>query len=75
MKDSYELLEVLAGKKYLSAIDLLKGYYHIAIAEEHRYLTAFSIPGPEGGNFECISMPFGLRDAPMTFQQLMDEIF
>ena len=75
MKDPYELLEVLAGKKFLSSIDLLSAYYHIGIAEEHRYLTAFSIPGPEGGNFECVSMPFGLRDAPATFQQYMDEVF
>src|SRR5215212_1590244 len=75
MKDAYEMLERLAGKKFLSAIDLLKGYYHIGVAEECRYLTAFHIPGPEGGNFECVTMPFGLRDAPPTFQQFIDEVF
>src|SRR3954452_13238750 len=75
MKDTYEMLERLAGKKFLSAIDLLKGYYHIGVAEECRYLTAFHIPGPEGGNFKCVTMLFGLRDAPPTFQQFMDEVF
>src|SRR3954451_4664207 len=67
MKDTYEMLERLAGKKFLSAIDLLKGYYHIGVAEEYRYLTAFHIPGLEGGNFKCITMLFGLRDAPPIF--------
>src|SRR5215212_7443929 len=75
MKDTYEMLERLAGKKFLSAIDLLKGYYHIGVAEECQYLTAFHILGLEGGNFECITMLFGLRDAPLTFQQFMNEVF
>src|SRR4051794_30736069 len=32
MKDTYKILERLAGKKFLSAIDLLKEYYHIGVA-------------------------------------------
>src|SRR4051794_11546400 len=67
MKDIYEMLERLVGKKFLSAIDLLKGYYHIGVVEECQYLTAFYIPGPEGGNFECVTMPFRLRDTPPIF--------
>src|SRR5215212_6650128 len=74
MKDTYEMLERLAGKKFLLAIDLLKGYYHIGVAEEYRYLTAFHIPGPEGGNFECVTMSFRLRDTPPIFQQFIDEV-
>ena len=75
MKDQYELLEILAGNLYYSAIDLLKGYYHILITEECRELTAFAVPGPQGGCYQWKVMPFRLKGAPMTFQQFINDVF
>jgi deoxyuridine 5'-triphosphate nucleotidohydrolase len=75
MKDVYELLELIAGHKYFSLIDLTDGYLHIPVAKECREMTAFSVPGPKGGQYQFTVMPFGLKGAPATFQQFVDDIF
>ena len=49
MKDVYELLELIAGHKYFSLVDLTDRYLHIPVAKECREMTAFSVPGPKGG--------------------------
>ena len=76
VKDSYalprieEMLDVLAGAKYFSTLDLRSGYYQVDVAEDHKPRTAFTV-GPLGF-FECTRMPFGLTNAPATFQRLME---
>ncbi len=42
------------------------------MAPESREVIAFSTPN---GHFEWIRMPFGLKRAPLTFQQTMNNIF
>ena len=46
------------------------GYWQVELSEENIPLTTFMV-GPLGF-YECIHMPFGLMNAPMTFQQLME---
>jgi hypothetical protein len=75
MKDIYELLELIAGHKYISTLDLTSGYHQIPMADQCREMTAFSIPGPEGGQYQFKVMPFGLKGAPATFQQFVNDIF
>ena len=43
------------------------------VAEEDRHKTAFVTP--DGGFYEYVMMPFGLSNAPGTFQRLMNELF
>ena len=43
------------------------------VAEKDRHKTAFCTP--EGGLYELVKVPFGLTNAPATFQRLMNEIF
>ena len=66
-----DLLEELVHAKYLSTLDLLKGYWHVPISESTQPKTAFVTPF---GKYEFKVMPFGLVGAPATFQQLMNEI-
>ncbi|KII62948.1 Transposon Ty3-I Gag-Pol polyprotein [Thelohanellus kitauei] len=77
-KDEYplplmeELLDRLAGAKIFSIFDLVNGYWQCAIEESDKEKTAFS-PGPGLGLYEFNAMPFGLCNAPSTFQRLMDK--
>ena len=75
MKDQYELLELAAGHNFISTMDLTSGYHQIPMDPNSKEKTAFSIPGPKGGQYHFKVMPFGLKGAPATFQQFVDDVF
>ena len=74
-KDAYPLprieesLTALGSSAYFSTLDLTSGYWQVPMAPEDREKTAFTTPM---GLFEFNCMPFGLCNAPGTFQRLME---
>ena len=66
-----EILEMLASARFISKVDLNKGFHQIPIEEVDIPKTAFCTPW---GKFEFCFMPFGLRNGPAVFQRLMDRI-
>ena len=70
VKDSHllpricETLESLAGAAHYSTFDMNSGFWQVPMDEESKQYTAFTF-------YECESMPFGLCNAPPTFQRLM----
>ncbi|GBM03359.1 Transposon Ty3-I Gag-Pol polyprotein [Araneus ventricosus] len=62
----HDLLQEAKHSAYVSAIDLKSGCHHANVQPPHRDKTAFVCPF---GTFRFIRMPFGLRNAPVTFQR------
>ena len=67
-----ESLDSLGGARWFSTIDLASGYNQVPVSELDRPKTAFCTPF---GLFEFNRMPFGLCNAPSTFQRLMQRMF
>ncbi|KAK7881610.1 hypothetical protein WMY93_030019 [Mugilogobius chulae] len=67
-----ESLDALTGARWFSTMDLASGYNQVPVAESDRHKTAFCTPF---GLFEWNRMPFGLCNAPSTFQRLMQRVF
>lgn len=66
-----EILDSLGKSEYFSTIDLKSGFHQIPMDPAHIEKTAFST---DKGHFEFTRMPFGLKNAPATFQRAMNNI-
>ncbi|UYV71576.1 hypothetical protein LAZ67_8003727 [Cordylochernes scorpioides] len=76
-KDVYPLpriddtLDCLRGARFYSSMDLQSGYWQIDVEESDREKTAFITPD---GLYEFKVMPFGLCNAPATFERMIDNL-
>jgi hypothetical protein len=66
-----DLLRCLATAKYISTMDAEKGYWQIEMDRRSKKYTAFCT---DRGLFEYNCMPFGLKNAPATYQRMMNEL-
>eukprot|EP00253_Pinus_taeda_P032975 PITA_32975 len=67
-----QVLDGLAGKKFFSFLDGFNGYNQIQICLEDQDKTTFTYPW---GTFAYRVLPFGLCNAPTTFQRVVLSIF
>ncbi|GBM61026.1 Retrovirus-related Pol polyprotein from transposon 297 [Araneus ventricosus] len=76
-KDSYPLpriddtLDALNGSQWFTTLDLKSGYWQVEVRPEDREKTAFTTGQ---GLWQFKVMPFGLCNAPATFERLMETV-
>lgn len=77
-RDAYPLPQVttildrLRDSRYLSSLDVKSAYWQIPLAQDSKEKTAFTVQGR--GLFEFVTMPFGLHNAPATWQRFIDRV-
>lgn len=77
-----DILDQLGHSKYFSTLDLASSFHQVMMKESDAEKTAFSVPGVSSvpgisgqpGHYQFNRMPFGLRNAPSTFQRLMNVV-
>ena len=66
-----DMIDEVGSAKFISTLDLTKGYWQVLVSEEDRPKTAFVTPF---GLYQFTRMPFGLQGAPATFQRMVDRL-
>lgn len=77
-RDAYPLpyvshiLDKLRDARFLSTLDIKSAYWEIPMAEASKQYTAFTVPNR--GLYQFRRMPFGLHNAPATWQRFIDRV-
>ena len=66
-----EILDDVANAKFISTLDLTKGFYQVPLDEETKEKSSFVTPF---GQFCYNVLPFGMQNSSGKFQRLMDTV-
>jgi hypothetical protein len=67
-----DLINRVSKANIFSKFDMKSGFWQIQIHESDKYKTTFVTPS---GQYEWNVIPFGLKNAPSEFQNIMNDIF
>ncbi|XP_076057230.1 uncharacterized protein LOC143034764 [Oratosquilla oratoria] len=76
-RDSYplprleECIDRVGGAHFITKLDLLRGYWQVPMTPRAQSITCFAALGK---TYQCKVMPFGMTNAPATFERLMNKI-
>ena len=66
-----DCIDRVGKAKYVTTLDLLKGYWQVRLTERAKQLSAFVTPQ---GLYQYRVMPFGMKNAPSTFQKMINRV-
>lgn len=64
-------MDAVGSARFVSKLDLVKGYWQVPLTPRAQEISAFITPS---GLYSNKVMSFGLRNAPATFQRLMNRV-
>ena len=66
-----DVIDLMEEAKFISTLDMTKGYWQVPVRSEDRAKTAFATPF---GLYQITRMQFGLQGAPATLQRMVDRL-
>jgi len=66
-----DCIDLVGGSRFVSKIDLMKGYWQVPLTERAKEISAFATPE---GLWQNKRMPFGMKNACATFQSMMNQL-
>ena len=66
-----DCIDQIGNAKFVSTFDMLKGYWQVPLTQRAREISAFVTPS---GLYQCKVMPFGVKNAPATFQRMVNKL-
>ena len=66
-----DCIDKIGHAKFVSKLDLLKGFWQVPFTEQAKKLSTFVTPK---GLYQYKVMPFGLKNTPATFQRLINQL-
>lgn len=67
-----DCIDTIGSANYVSKLDLLKGYWQVPLTDRASEISAFVTPD---SFMQYTVMAFGMRNAPATFQRLVNQVF
>ena len=66
-----DCIDQIGNAKFVSTFDMLKGYWQVPLTQRAREISAFVTPS---GLYQYKVMPFGIKNAPATFQTMVNKL-
>ena len=66
-----DCIDQIGNAKFVSTFDTLKGYWQVPLTQRAREISAFVTPS---GLYQYKVMPFGMKNAPATFQRMVNKL-
>ena len=66
-----DCIDQIGNAKFIRMFDLLKGYWQVRLNQRAREISAFVTPS---GLYQYKVMPFGMKNAPATFQRMVNKL-
>ena len=66
-----DCIDQVGNAKFVSTFDMLKGYWQVPLTQRAREISAFVTPS---GLYQYKVMPFGMKNAPATFQRMVNKL-
>ena len=66
-----DYIDQIGNAKFVSTFDMLKGYWQVPLTQRAREISAFVT---QSGLYQYKVMPFGMKNAPATFQRMVNKL-